>query len=158
MLAVSRSARGRAARASHDHTRSSRPTARMIVVRRAALLLAMAQHRQRVAAVDLRARPLGRGGSRGALSGGWHRTFLEQPLVTGVAGHDLRRVALGLFLGTWMAASLMMFGESIDGFSNPLGAGMLHPVPLAPLAHIPDAEVGRQIDDGLDSHPASFRS
>lgn len=33
-----------------------------------------------------------------------------------IASPDLRRVALGLFLGTWMAASLMMFGESLAGY------------------------------------------
>lgn len=33
-----------------------------------------------------------------------------------IASPDLRRVALGLFLGTWMAASLMMFGESMMGY------------------------------------------
>lgn len=33
-----------------------------------------------------------------------------------VASPDLRRVALGFFLGTWCAASLMMVGESMAGY------------------------------------------
>jgi len=68
-----------------------------------------------------------------------------------IASPDLKRVALGMFLGTWMAASLMMFGESLAGYLilNWPPELFLMFIGVVPLEHAARSGIGAVVGTGV---------
>lgn len=77
------------------------------------------------------------------------RTWMGRLIVSA----DLKRVAVGLFLGTWTAASLMMFGESMVSYLlfNWPGELFVLFAGIVPVEHTARSVVGAVIGTGVIS-------